>query len=71
VSIRALGFNGPVVLSGPAAGVALALLIAGLGGAVGLAHALGERSGFERGALAQRAEAAPAPKPPAAAVRGR
>ena len=67
VAVRAIGHGGPVVLSGLIAG--LVLLIAGLGGAGWLAYALGERAGYERGVLAQRAETAP--KPPAAAVRGR
>ena len=67
VAVRALGFNGPVVLTGLIAG--LALLIVGLGGAGWLAYALGERAGYERGALAQRAEAAS--KPPAPAAKGR
>jgi hypothetical protein len=69
VSIKALGFNGPVVLSGPLAGVALALAGLGAVGAGWLAYELGERAGYERGALAQRAEAAP--KPPAPTGRGR
>ena len=69
VSIKALGFNGPVVLSGPVAGVALVVASLGVVGAGGLAYALGERAGYERGALAQRAEAAP--KPPAPPVKGR
>ena len=63
VSVRALGFSGPVVLSGPVAGVALALAGLGAVGAGWLAYELGERAGYERGALAQRAEAAS--KPPA------
>jgi hypothetical protein len=71
VSIKALGFNGPVVLSGPLAGVALALAGLGAVGAGGLAYELGERSGYERGMRAAQAEVAPAPKPPAPAVRGR
>ena len=69
VSIKALGFNGPVVLSGPVAGVALVVASLGVVGAGGLAYALGERAGYERGVLAQRAEAAP--KPPAPAAKGR
>ena len=69
VSIKALGFNGPVVLSGPVAGVALALAGLGAVGAGWLAYELGERAGYERGVLAQRAEAAP--KPPAPAAKGR
>ena len=71
VSIKALGFSGPVVLSGPVAGVALALAGLGAVGAVGLAYALGERAGHERGVLAARAEVAPAPKPPAPPAKGR
>ena len=71
VAIKALGFSGPVVLSGPVAGVALALAGLGAVGAGGLAYALGERAGYERGVLAQRAEAAPAPKPPAPPAKGR
>ena len=67
VAVRAIGHGGPVVLSGLIAG--LVLLIAGLGGAGGLAYALGERAGYERGVLAQRAETAP--KPPAPPARGR
>ena len=69
VSIKALGFNGPVVLSGPVAGVALVVASLGVVGAGWLAYALGERAGYERGVLAQRAEAAP--KPPAPAAKGR
>jgi hypothetical protein len=51
----------------------VALVVASLGvvGAGWLAYELGERAGYERGALAQRAEAAPAPKPPASPVKGR
>lgn len=71
VSVKALGLDKPVVLSGPVAGVALALAGLFAAGAVGLAHGLGERSGYERGMLAARAEMAPAPKPPAPAGRGR
>ena len=71
VAIKALGFNGPVVLSGPVAGVALALAGLGVVGAVGLAHGLGERSGYERGMRSARAEVAPAPKPPAPPAKGR
>ncbi len=79
VSVKALGFDGPVVLSGPVAGVALALAGLGAIGAAGLAYGLGERSGYERGeragfdkgVLTARAETAPAPKPAAPAVRGR
>ena len=71
VAIKALGFNGPVVLSGPVAGVALVVASLGVVGAGWLAYALGERAGYERGVLVARAEAAPAPKPPAPAVRGR
>jgi hypothetical protein len=67
VAVRAIGHGGPVVLSGLIAG--LVLLIAGLGGAGWLAYALGERAGYERGVLAQRAETAP--KPPAPPARGR
>jgi hypothetical protein len=67
VSIRARGFDGPVVLGGLIAG--LALLLAGLGGAGWLAYALGERAGFERGVLTARAETAP--KPPAPPAKGR
>ena len=69
VSVRALGFSGPVVLSGPVAGVALVLASLGVVGAGWLAYELGERAGYERGALAQRAEAAP--KPPASPAKGR
>lgn len=77
VSIKALGFDGPVVLSGPVAGVALALAGLGAIGAAGLAYGLGERSGYERGeragfdkgVLTARTDAAP--KPPAPADRGR
>ena len=69
VAIKALGFNGPVVWSGPVAGVALVVASLGVVGAGWLAYALGERAGYERGALAQRAEAAP--KPPAPAAKGR
>jgi len=68
VSIKALGFNGPVVLSGPVAGVALALAGLGAVGAGWLAYELGERSGYERGMLAVRTEAAPNPKPAAPAA---
>ena len=64
VAVRAIGHGGPVVLSGLIAG--LVLLIAGLGGAGGLAYALGERAGYERGVLAQRAETAPKPPAPPA-----
>ena len=71
VAIKALGFNGPVVLSGPVAGVALALAGLGVVGAVGLAYGLGERSGYERGMRSARAEVAPAPKPPAPPAKGR
>lgn len=71
VSIKALGLSGPVVLSGPVAGAALALAGLLAAGAVGLAYGLGERSGYERGTLVARADAAPAPKPPAPAGRGR
>ncbi len=71
VSVKALGLDKPVVLSGPVAGVALALAGLFAAGAVGLAHGLGERSGYERGMRAARAEMAPAPKPPAPAARGR
>lgn len=71
VSVRALGLGGPVVLSGPVAGLVLALAGLGAVGAVGLAHALGERSGYERGMRSAQAEVAPAPKPPAPTVRGR
>ena len=71
VSIKALGFNGPVVLSGPVAGVALALAGLGVVGAGWLAYELGERAGYERGALVARAEVAPAPKPPAPLAKGR
>ena len=49
VSIRALGFNGPVVLSGPVAGVALALAGLGVVGAGWLAYELGERVGLRAG----------------------
>lgn len=77
VSVKALGFDGPVVLSGPVAGVALALAGLGAIGAAGLAYGLGERSGYERGeragfdkgVLTARAETAP--KSPAPAGRGR
>ena len=69
VSVRALGFSGPVVWSGPVAGVALVVASLGVVGAGWLAYALGERAGYERGALAQRAEAAPASKPPASPVK--
>ena len=71
VSVRALGLGGPVVLSGPVAGAALALAGLLAAGAVGLAYGLGERSGYERGMLVARADAAPAPKPAAPAGRGR
>jgi hypothetical protein len=71
VSVRALGLGGPVVLSGPVAGVALALAGLGIVGSVGLAYGLGERSGYERGMRSAQAEVAPAPKPPAPTVRGR
>ena len=64
VAVRAIGHGGPVVLSGLIAG--LVLLIAGLGGAGWLAYALGERAGYERGVLAQRAETAPKPPAPPA-----
>jgi hypothetical protein len=69
VSIKALGFNGPVVLSGPVAGVALALAGLGAVGAGWLAYELGERSGYERGMRAAQAEVALAPKPPAPATK--
>lgn len=69
VTLKALGFDGPVVLSGPVAGVTLALAGLGAVGAVGLAYALGERAGHERGMLAARAEVVP--KPPAPPARGR
>ncbi|MCB1797158.1 MAG: hypothetical protein KDJ70_22590, partial [Candidatus Competibacteraceae bacterium] len=68
VSIKALGFNGPVVLSGPVAGVALALAGLGAVGASWLAYELGERSGYERGMLAALTNAAPNPKPAAPAA---
>ena len=68
-AVRAIGHGGPGVLTGLIAG--LVLLIAGLVGAGGLAYELGERAGYERGVRAARAEVAPAPKPPAPAVRGR
>ena len=68
VSIKALGFNGPVVLSGPVAGVALALASLGAVGAGWLAYELGERSGYERGMLTARTDAAPNPKPAAPAA---
>ena len=68
VSIKALGFNGPVVLSGPVAGVALALAGLGAVGAGWLAYELGERSGYERGMLTARTDAAPNPKPAAPAA---
>jgi hypothetical protein len=71
VSVRALGFSGPVVLSGPVAGVALALAGLSAIGTGGLAYELGERAGYERGVLVARAEVAPAPKPPAPAGKGR
>ena len=71
VSVRALGLDGPVVLSGPVAGAALALAGLGAVGAVGLAYGLGERSGYERGMRSAQAEVAPAPKPPAPTGRGR
>ena len=77
VSIKALGFDGPVVLSGPVAGVALALAGLGVVGSVGLAYGLGERSGYERGERAGfdkgvlTARADTAPKSPAPAGRGR
>jgi hypothetical protein len=64
VAIKALGLNGPVGWSGLIAG--LALLLVGLGGAGWLAYELGERAGYERGALAQRAEAASKPPAPPA-----
>ena len=66
VAIKALGFNGPVVWSGPVAGVALVVASLGVVGAGWLAYALGERAGYERGALAQRAEAASKPPAPPA-----
>lgn len=71
VAIKALGFNGPVVLSGPVAGAALVVASLGVVGAVGLAHELGERSGYERGMRAARAEVATAPKPAAPQAKGR
>lgn len=71
VSVKALGLDKPVVLSGPVAGVALALAGLFAAGAVGLAYGLGERSGHERGMQVARAEIAPAPKPPAPQAKGR
>ncbi|CDI04761.1 hypothetical protein BN873_p60021 [Candidatus Competibacter denitrificans Run_A_D11] len=55
------------VLSGPVAG--LALLIAGIVGVGFLAYDLGERVGYAKEGLAQRAVHPPAPKPPPAKER--
>ena len=49
VAIKALGFNGPVVLSGPVAGAALALAGLGAVGAVGLGPRAGRAVGLRAG----------------------
>lgn len=69
VTVKAMDYSGPVGLTSLIAG--LALLIAGLVSAGWLAYDLGERAGYERGVLAERAEATSAPKQPASPAKGR
>lgn len=65
VVVKALGFNGPVVLSGPVAGMALVVASLGVVGVGWLAYDLGKSAGYEQGVLAHKAATPPAPKPPA------